>query len=286
MAKDVFAHEDVELTGHGSMETAGRHHQAQLTADQLAQAKAEWTRTIKANPTTWLAEPELVEEARRLGHRGIGTEHLLLGMVREENLGAGILERLGAAPAEVRREVSETTQKGRHTTTTAELIRLDSGGWVVDTPGLRQFQLWDILPEEIDVSRVNAVPFEGFYVRGTATGAQALQPVMLGHQLLTQERDGTIAFFHVETADVVLVRSDPRDATRVVGLSKASYRKMLQNLAWATGYNVVAIPLAAGVLAPIGILLAPAVGALLMSVSTVVVAFNAQLLRGDPNLAN
>jgi Cu2+-exporting ATPase len=90
----------------------------------------------------------------------------------------------------------------------------------------------------------------------------------------------------IETADVVLVRSDPRDATRVVGLSKASYRKMLQNLAWATGYNVVAIPLAAGVLAPIGVLLAPAVGALLMSVSTVVVALNAQLLRRDANLAS
>src|SRR5918994_163109 len=89
----------------------------------------------------------------------------------------------------------------------------------------------------------------------------------------------------IETADVVLVRSDPRDATRVVGLSKTSYRKILQNLAWATGYNVVAIPLAAGVLAPFGILLAPAVGALLMSVSTVVVALNAQLLRSDPNLA-
>jgi Cu2+-exporting ATPase len=89
----------------------------------------------------------------------------------------------------------------------------------------------------------------------------------------------------IEAADVVLARSDPRDATRVVGLSKASYRKMLQNLAWATGYNVVAIPLAAGVLASLGILLAPAVGALLMSASTVVVALNAQLLRRDPNLA-
>jgi Cu2+-exporting ATPase len=88
----------------------------------------------------------------------------------------------------------------------------------------------------------------------------------------------------IETADVVLVRSDPRDATRVVGLSKASYRKMLQNLAWATGYNVVAIPLAAGALASVGILLAPAVGALLMSASTVVVALNAQLLRRDPNV--
>jgi Cu2+-exporting ATPase len=89
----------------------------------------------------------------------------------------------------------------------------------------------------------------------------------------------------IETADVVLVRSDPRDATRVVGLSKASYRKMLQNLAWAMGYNVVAIPLAAGILAPLDILPAPAVGALLMSASTVVVAVNAQLLRRDPNLS-
>ena len=89
----------------------------------------------------------------------------------------------------------------------------------------------------------------------------------------------------IETADVVLVRSDPRDAARVVGLSTTSYRKILQNLAWATGYNVVAIPLAAGVLAPFGVLLAPAVGALLMSVSTVVVALNAQFLRSDPNLA-
>jgi Cu2+-exporting ATPase len=88
----------------------------------------------------------------------------------------------------------------------------------------------------------------------------------------------------IETADVVLVRSDPRDVTRVVGLSKASYRKMVQNLAWATGYNVVAIPLAAGALASLGILLAPAVGALLMSASTVVVALNAQMLRRDPNL--
>ncbi|HEX6330797.1 MAG TPA: heavy metal translocating P-type ATPase [Actinomycetota bacterium] len=89
----------------------------------------------------------------------------------------------------------------------------------------------------------------------------------------------------IETADVILVRSDPRDAARVIELSRASYRKMLQNLAWATGYNVVAIPLAAGVLAPIGVLLPPAVGALLMSASTVVVAINAQLLRRDSSVA-
>ncbi len=83
----------------------------------------------------------------------------------------------------------------------------------------------------------------------------------------------------VEAGDIVLVRSDPRDVPRIVALSRATYRKMIQNLWWAAGYNVVAIPLAAGVLAPWGILLPPAIGAVLMSVSTVVVAVNAQLLR-------
>jgi Cu2+-exporting ATPase len=83
----------------------------------------------------------------------------------------------------------------------------------------------------------------------------------------------------VEAGDVVLVRSDPRDVPRIVRLSRASYRKMIQNLWWAAGYNIIAIPLAAGVLAWAGILLAPAVGAVLMSASTVIVAVNAQLLR-------
>jgi Cu2+-exporting ATPase len=83
----------------------------------------------------------------------------------------------------------------------------------------------------------------------------------------------------VEAGDIVLVRSDPRDVPRIVRLSRASYRKMVQNLWWAAGYNVVAIPLAAGVLAGQGILLSPAIGAVLMSLSTVIVAVNAQLLR-------
>jgi Cu2+-exporting ATPase len=83
----------------------------------------------------------------------------------------------------------------------------------------------------------------------------------------------------VEAGDIVLVRSDPRDVPRIVRLSRASYRKMVQNLWWAAGYNVVAIPLAAGVLAGRGIVLSPAIGAVLMSLSTVIVAVNAQLLR-------
>ena len=83
----------------------------------------------------------------------------------------------------------------------------------------------------------------------------------------------------VEAGDIVLVRSDPRDVPRIINLSRESYRKMVQNLWWAAGYNIVAIPLAAGVLAPWGVVLSPAVGAVLMSLSTIIVAVNAQLLR-------
>jgi Cu2+-exporting ATPase len=83
----------------------------------------------------------------------------------------------------------------------------------------------------------------------------------------------------VQAGDIILVRSDPRDVPRLVRLSRASYRKMVQNLWWAAGYNVIAIPLAAGVLSRQGILLSPAAGAALMSLSTVIVAINAQLLR-------
>ena len=83
----------------------------------------------------------------------------------------------------------------------------------------------------------------------------------------------------VEAGDIVLVRSDPRDVPRIIALSRATYRKMVQNLWWAAGYNIFAIPLAAGVLAPWGIVLPAAVGAVLMSLSTVIVAINAQLLR-------
>ncbi|MGE0000232.1 MAG: HAD-IC family P-type ATPase, partial [Ilumatobacteraceae bacterium] len=83
----------------------------------------------------------------------------------------------------------------------------------------------------------------------------------------------------IESAGVILASSDPRSVTGVMQLSRASYRKMRQNLAWAAGYNIAAIPLAAGALAFAGINLSPAVGAVLMSLSTIVVALNAQLLR-------
>ena len=83
----------------------------------------------------------------------------------------------------------------------------------------------------------------------------------------------------IESAGIILVKSDPRDIPKIIRLSKLTYSKMIQNLFWATGYNIVAIPLAGGVLASKGIILEPALAAVFMSVSTVIVAFNAMLLK-------
>lgn len=82
----------------------------------------------------------------------------------------------------------------------------------------------------------------------------------------------------VETADIILMRSNPLDVVALLKLSKATYNKMIQNLVWATGYNVFAIPLAAGALYSWDVLLSPAIGAALMAASTVIVAINARLL--------
>jgi len=102
---------------------------------------------------------------------------------------------------------------------------------------------------------------------------QGMSPVLVGIAI------GAGTDVAIESADIVLVRSDPRDVTAIVDLARATYRKMVQNLWWATGYNAIAIPVAAGVLYKLGIVLTPAAGAVLMSLSTVIVAINARLLR-------
>ena len=145
---------------------------------------------------------------------------------------------------------------------------------VAEELGIDQF-FAEVLPENKD-QQVAALQREGRHVAMVGDGvndAPALTRADVGIAI------GSGTDVAVESAGIVLVKNNPLDVVRVIGLSRASYRKMVQNLLWATGYNVIALPLAAGVLAPVGIILSPAVGAGLMSLSTVIVALNAQLLR-------
>ena len=146
--------------------------------------------------------------------------------------------------------------------------------WVSEKIGLDEY-FAEVLPHE-KAARVKEVQSRGLVVAMTGDGvndAPALAQADIGIAI------GAGTDVAVETADIILVRSNPLDAVAIINLARATYRKMVQNLAWATGYNAFAIPLAAGALFKLGILLSPAMGAVLMSLSTVIVAINARLLR-------
>jgi Cu2+-exporting ATPase len=146
--------------------------------------------------------------------------------------------------------------------------------WVAKELGLDDY-FAEVLPQEKS-EKVKEVQARGLVVAMTGDGvndAPALAQADVGIAI------GAGTDVAVETADIVLVKSNPLDAVAIIGLAKATYAKMVQNLAWATGYNAFAIPLAAGVLYKYGILLSPAMGAVLMSLSTVIVAVNAKFLK-------
>jgi Cu2+-exporting ATPase len=145
---------------------------------------------------------------------------------------------------------------------------------VADEIGLDEY-FAEVLPDK-KAEKVKEVQYRGLVVAMTGDGvndAPALAQADVGIAI------GAGTDVAAATADIVLVRSDPRDVVSVIGLARATYRKMLQNLGWATGYNLIAIPLAAGALYSLGILLSPAVGAALMSLSTIIVAINAKFLK-------
>jgi Cu2+-exporting ATPase len=146
--------------------------------------------------------------------------------------------------------------------------------WVAGEIGLDEY-FAEVLPQD-KANKVKEVQSRGLVVAMTGDGvndAPALAQADVGIAI------GAGTDVAVATADIILVKSNPLDAVAIIGLARATYRKMIQNLAWATGYNAFAIPLAAGALYKYGILLSPAIGAVLMSISTVIVAINAKFLK-------
>ncbi|MEO8105296.1 MAG: heavy metal translocating P-type ATPase [Candidatus Saccharibacteria bacterium] len=146
--------------------------------------------------------------------------------------------------------------------------------WVAKELGIKEY-FAEVLPENkaATVKRLQADGSKVAMVGDGVNDAPALTQADIGIAI------GAGTDVAIESAGIVLASSDPRGVAKVVKLSKATYRKMLQNLAWATGYNALALPLAAGVTAGFGFVLSPAIGAVLMSVSTIIVAINAQFLR-------
>ena len=137
--------------------------------------------------------------------------------------------------------------------------------------------LAEVLPQE-KAARIGELQREGYIVGMTGDGvndAPSLAQADLGIAI------GSGTDVAIETADIILVRSNPMDVVNIIKLSKATYRKMVQNLIWATGYNIIALPLAAGILFNQGVVISPAIGAVLMSLSTIIVAINARLIKID-----
>ncbi|MFB9238072.1 heavy metal translocating P-type ATPase [Plantactinospora siamensis] len=223
------------------------------------------------------APDELTDRQSEWSRRGAAVLHLL----RLDDGAPTVLGALGLADQvrpEARRAIAELRAEGVRTIAmitgdarpVAEAVAADLGF----RPGQDEVYA-EVLPADKD-DAVAELQRRGLRVAMVGDGvndAPALARADVGIAI------GAGTDVAIESAGVVLASSDPRAVTGVIRLSRASYRKMVQNLAWAAGYNVVALPLAAGALAWAGVTLSPAVGAVLMSVSTIVVALNAQLLR-------
>ena len=252
----------------GFRSLTGRGVQASVDGVTYAVGGPALLRELKAS-----VPDELAKHAEEWSARGAAVLYLLRG---DDAIGAIALE------DEVRPEAREAVEQLRAIGITkivmitgdakpvAEAVAADLGF----RPGVDEV-FAEVLPSDKDQA-VSDLQSRGLKVAMVGDGvndAPALARADVGIAI------GAGTDVAIESAGVVLASSDPRGVTGIIRLSKASYRKMIQNLAWAAGYNVIAIPLAAGVFAWAGITLSPAIGAVLMSISTIVVALNAQLLR-------
>ena len=241
----------------------GRGVEARLDERLLAVGGPALLAQIGATPS-----PALTEAAQRATDRSQAAVYLLSD---------GVARAMFVVADAVREESREAIQRlhGQHVT----VVMLTGDAKVVALAVAQDLGIdtviADVLPEQ-KVQKIDELKRTGRRVAMVGDGvndAPALVSADVGIAI------GAGTEVAVEAGDVVLIRSDPRDVSRLIALSRASYAKMVQNLWWAVGYNVIAIPLAAGVLEPWGIVLSPAAGAVLMSLSTIIVAANAQLLR-------
>ena len=264
------------LTGRGVQATIDRHEYAVGGPALLRELGVTVPATLEARTREWTLRGAAVLHLLRLS----GEQHVAAGVIGEpdapEVLGALALEdevrpEAREAIARLRREgvqvIAMITGDAR---AVADAVAADLGF----RPGVDEV-FAEVLPADKDrmVEQLQARGLRVAMVGDGVNDAPALARADVGIAI------GAGTDVAIESAGVVLASSDPRGVVGIIRLSRASYRKMVQNLAWAAGYNVIAIPLAAGVFAWAGITLSPAIGAILMSASTIVVALNAQLLR-------
>jgi len=227
-------------------------------------------RNVKVVSPGYLHENDLAVDSDRIDELSGEGKTIVYVIVDDEVRGAIALADL------IRDESYEALQRLKEMGIQVMMVTGDAQAvarWVAGELELDDY-FAEVLPDR-KADKVNEVKSRGLTVAMTGDGvndAPALVEADVGIAI------GAGTDVAVESADIVLVRSDPRDVTSLVELARATYRKMVQNLWWATGYNVVAIPLAAGVLYGAGVVLSPAAGAVLMSLSTVIVAVNARLL--------
>ena len=241
----------------------GRGVEARVDGRRVAIGGPALLAQLNAQPS-----PALIDASKRAAERSQATVYLIVD---------GAVRALFAIADAVREESREAIQRLHDQRITVVMLTGDASAVasaVAKELGI-DTAIAEVLPEQ-KVEKINELKRSGRRVGMVGDGvndAPALVSADVGIAI------GAGTEVAVEAGDVVLIRSDPRDVPRLIALSRASYRKMVQNLWWAVGYNVIAIPLAAGVLEPWGFVLSPAAGAVLMSLSTIIVAANAQLLR-------
>ncbi|MDI6696704.1 MAG: copper-translocating P-type ATPase [Anaerolineales bacterium] len=241
----------------------GRGVRANYEGDTVYVGGPRLRETLGISPIEELAEFEA--QANQKGHS-------LVNLIVGERMVAAFALADVIRP-ESKRAIQELHQMGMR------VVMLTGDSWAVakavaDELAIDQY-FAEVLPEHKD-QKVVELQQQGLRVAMVGDGVNDA-PALIRADVGIAIGSGTDVA--IESAGIILVKSNPLDVVKIFSLSRASYRKMIQNLVWATGYNVIALPLAAGLLAPFGILLSPAVGALFMSLSTIVVAINAQFLR-------